>query len=173
MNVPNSDIEIRPMLSNLQFYIGQTGKPEHDPLLDFSLLYDRAELGVRFTLSGLDRINNPYSDKNELYLMILLYDKVGGIGFDLRNFWTLKLNGETMKKYYETIQFTLYKFEPNNRSYDFTNIYQQLKILVLPDEIDKEEIDKETFMNWMTLPQHNEILSTKIPLYHSKEIEND
>lgn len=98
MNVPNSDIDIRPMLSNLQFYIGQTGKTEHDPLLDFSLLYEHAELGVRFTLSGLDRINNPYSDKNELYLMILLYDKVGGIGFDLRNFWTLKLNSETMKK---------------------------------------------------------------------------
>lgn len=63
MNVPNSDIDIRPMLSNLQFYIGQTGKTDHDPLLDFSLLYEHAELGVRFTLSGLDRINNPYSDK--------------------------------------------------------------------------------------------------------------
>ncbi|ARJ08734.1 hypothetical protein B7454_04770 [Staphylococcus lugdunensis] len=173
MGVRNSNLEIRPTLSNLQFYIGQTGKPEHDPLLDFSLLYEHAELGVRFTLSGLNRINNPYKSDNELYLMILLYDKVGAIGFDLRNFWTLKLNGETMKKYYETIQFTLYKFEPNNRSYDFTNIYQQLKILVLPDEIDKEEIDKETFMNWMTWPQHNEILSTKIPLYHRKEIEND
>lgn len=173
MKVPNSDIEIRPMLSNLQFYIGQTGKTEHDPLLDFSLLYDRAELGVRFTLSGLDRINNPYSDKNELYLMILLYDKVGGIGFDLRNFWTLNLNAETMKKPYETIQFTLYKFEPNNRSYDFTNIYQQLKVLVLPAEIDKEEIDKDTFMSWMTWPQQNEILSTKIPIYHRKEINNE
>ncbi|WJA08886.1 hypothetical protein PCL99_07700 [Staphylococcus aureus] len=57
MNVPNSDIDIRPMLSNLQFYIGQTGKTEHNPLLDFSLLYEHAELGVRFTLSGLDRIN--------------------------------------------------------------------------------------------------------------------
>ncbi|HDV4519065.1 TPA: hypothetical protein RIB22_002349 [Staphylococcus aureus] len=173
MNVPNSDINIRPMLSNLQFYIGQTGKPEHDPLLDFSLLYEHAELGIKFTLSGLDKIDNPYNTDNELYLIILLYDKVGGIGFDLRNFWTLNLNAETMKKPYETIQFTLYKFEPNNRSYDFTNIYQQLKVLVLPEEIDKEEIDKDTFMNWMTWPQQNEILSTKIPIYHRKEINNE
>ncbi|HDI7364180.1 TPA: hypothetical protein POU77_002239, partial [Staphylococcus aureus] len=58
-------------------------------------------------------------------------------------------------------------------SYDFTNIYQQLKILVLPEEVDKEKIDKETFMNWMTWSQHNEILSTKIPIYHRKEINND
>ncbi|EGQ0356635.1 hypothetical protein [Staphylococcus pseudintermedius] len=173
MEIPNSDIEIRPMLSNLQFYIGQTGKPEHDPLLDFSLLYEDAELGMRFTLSGLDKINNPFSDKNELHLMILLYDKVGGVGFDLRNFWTLKLNGETMRKSYETVQFTLYKFEPNNRNYDFTNIYQQLKILALPKEIDEQSIEKETFMNWMAMPQQNEILSTKIPIYHQKEINND
>ena len=78
-----------------------------------------------------------------------------------------------MKIPYETIQFTLYKFEPNNRSYDFTNIYQQLKVLVLPEEIGKEEIDKDTFMNWMTWPQQNEILSTKIPIYHHKEINNE
>lgn len=102
-----------------------------------------------------------------------MYDKVGGIGFDLRNFWTLKLDSKTMKNYYETVQFTLYKFESNNRSYDFTNIYQQLKILVLPKEIDKQEIEKETFMNWMTWPQHNEILCTKIPIYHRKDINNE
>ena len=97
MGVGNSNLEIKPTLSNLQFYIGQTGKPEHDPLLDFSLLYEHAELGIKFTLSGLDKIDNPYNTDNELYLIILLYDKVGGIGFDLRNFWTLNLNAETMK----------------------------------------------------------------------------
>lgn len=170
---PNSDIEIRPTLSNLQFYINQTEKPEHDPLLDFSLLYNNAELGVRFTLSGLDRIQNPFNDENEIFLVILLYDKVGGIGFDLRNFWTLNLNAQTMKKTHETIQFTLYKFETNNRSYNFTHIYQQLKILVLPEDIDKEDIDKDTFMSWMTWPHHNEILCTKIPIYHRKEINNE
>lgn len=74
METPNRDNEIRPTLSNLQFYIGQSGKSEHDPLLDFSLLYEHAELGVRFTLSGLDRINNPYKSDNDLYLIILLYD---------------------------------------------------------------------------------------------------
>lgn len=173
MGVRNSNLEIRPTLSNLQFYIGQTGKPEHDPLLDFSLLYEHAELGIKFTLSGLDRINNPYSNNNEIYLVILLYDKTGDIGFELRNFWSLYLDEKIMQKKHETIQFTLYKFEPNSKAYDFTNIYQELKVIALPEEIKENDIDKNIMLNWMSNKHLNEVFATKIPIYHSKEFNDD
>lgn len=56
MKTPNSDGEIRPCLSNFKFYIGQTGQEEDHPLLDFNRLKDGSELGIEFTVSGLNRV---------------------------------------------------------------------------------------------------------------------
>ena len=81
-----------------------------------------------------------------------------------------------MKNYakkHETIQFTLYKFEPNSKAYDFTNIYQELKVIALPEEIKENDIDKNTMLNWMSNKHLNEVFATKIPIYHSKEFNDD
>lgn len=172
MELPNSDIEIRPTLSSYNFYIGQTGKPEHNPLYNFDLLYGGAELGFSFTLSGLNRVNNPYDSENKISILIMYYIKNGQVGFKLNNMWTIDLDEKQMQNTHENFQFTITKtyLEFEQKEYDMYNTYPLLKIIAFPKKINLEEINENILSQWMTWNQTGELLNVKIPMFPERNV---
>lgn len=170
MKTPNSDFEVRPCISNFKFYIGQTGHKEDNPLLDFDRLKDGSELGIEFTLSGLNRIYKN-EDSNAITLAILFYERIGKVGYQLNNLWSIDLDDNDMKSSYRTFNFTITKTysDVSNKVYDMYLNYPLIKIITLHDKIDIENLDKETVSYWMSWPQQNELLNIKIPMIPSVE----
>ncbi|MBA8761761.1 hypothetical protein [Staphylococcus coagulans] len=165
MKTPNSDFEIRPCLSNFKFYIGQTGQKEDNPLLDFNRLKDGSELGIEFTVSGLNRvyIND---ENNAISFVIIYYERVGQVGYKLNNLWSINLNENDMEFSYKTFNLTITKtyLDLADRQYDMYLNYPLIKIITLPDKFNFEELDEETLSHWMTWPHHNELLCVKLPM---------
>ena len=170
MKTPNSDGEIRPCLSNFKFYIGQTGQEEDHPLLDFNRLKDGSELGIEFTVSGLNRVYKN-DESNAISMVILYYERVGQKCFKLNNLWSVNLDDEDMKESYKTFKLTLTKTYLNlvERQYDMYLNYPLIKIITLPEKFDFTELDEETLSHWMTWSQHNELLCVKIPMIPESE----
>ncbi|AVO02345.1 hypothetical protein A9958_07995 [Staphylococcus simulans] len=170
MKTPNSDGEIRPCLSNFKFYIGQTGQEEDNPLLDFNRLKDGSELGIEFTVSGLNRIYIN-DESNAISLVVLYYERVGQIGFKLNNLWSVELNDKDMKDSYKTFKISLAKvyLDLVKRKYDMYLNYPLIKIITLPGKFDFEKLDEETLSHWMTWSHHNELLCAKIPMIPESE----
>ncbi|NHA34006.1 hypothetical protein CD142_10790 [Staphylococcus schleiferi subsp. schleiferi] len=170
MKATNSDGEIRPCLSHFKFYIGQTGHKEDNPLLDFNRLRDGSELGIEFTISGLNRIYIN-DESNAISLVVLYYERVGQIGFKLNNLWSVELNDKDMKDSYKTFKISLTKvyLDLVKRKYDMYLNYPLIKIITLPGKFDFEELDEETLSHWMTWSQHNELLCAKIPMIPESE----
>lgn len=170
MKEPNSDFEIRPCLSNFKFYIGQTEKEENNPLLDFNKLKDGSELGIEFTVSGLNRIYIS-EESNAISLVIIYYEQVGKVGYKLNNLWSINLNDNDMKCSYKTFNFTITKtnIDLSAREYDMYMNYPLIKIITLPEQFNFEKIDEETLSHWMTWPHHNELLCVKLPMIRKAE----
>ncbi|QNR07758.1 hypothetical protein [Macrococcoides canis] len=166
----NSDLELRPCLIGLNYYIGQTGRTEDDPLKDFNRISDGSELGFNFVISGMNKIQNPLMDNNEITLVFLYYDKIGQKGFKVNNLWTMNLNKNDMKQSYLEYKFTLTKiyFDHMDLEYDLTHTYQLLKIFVLPKPVTSDEITEDLVSHWMTWTQLNEIYCSKIPIINRK-----
>ena len=85
MQPPNSDFEIRPCLSEYHFYTNNGKK-----IIDFNELQFGDQLGIEFTLSGLDRIYKNDND-NRISIVVVFYERVGQLGFRLHNIWALYL----------------------------------------------------------------------------------
>ncbi|OOV78856.1 hypothetical protein [Mammaliicoccus fleurettii] len=175
MKIPNSDFEIRPSLSSFNFYISQTGMKEDNPLKDFNRLKNGSELGIRFTLSGLNELDIP-GEKNDILVNIISYDKVGQVGNSVNNIWTINIEASEMKESYKDFQFTLYKVYTDIamediRTYDMTHTFRMLKIFVTDTKFNVELLSEEDLSSIMTETHLNELLCTKIPMIpKSKEV---
>lgn len=168
MNIPNSDFEIRPSLSSFNFYLSQTGQKEDDPLKDFNRISNGSELGIKFTLSGLNEISLP-TEKKELTVNLISYDKVGQVGYSVHNIWTVNIESSEMKNSYKDFQFTLYKIYTDIavdeiRTYDMTHTFRMLKIFITDTNFQVELLSEEELSAIMTETQLNELLCTKIPM---------
>ncbi|WP_314347732.1 hypothetical protein [Mammaliicoccus vitulinus] len=168
MKIPNSDFEIRPSLSSFNFYLGQTGKNEDNPLKDFNRIQNGSELGIRFTLSGLHEIDIP-GEKKDLSVIVISYDKIGQVGNSVNNIWEINIGSEEMKESYKDFQFTLYKIYTDIavdeiRTYDMTHTFRMLKIFVTNTNFNVEKLSEEELSSLMTETQLNELLCTKIPM---------
>ncbi|MES5936948.1 hypothetical protein [Mammaliicoccus lentus] len=173
MKRPNSDFEIRPSLSCFNFYLSQTGNKEDDPLKDFDRIQNGSELGIKFTLSGLNEIDVP-GENEEISVNIISYDKVGQVGNSVNNIWTINLDNEQMNKKFIDFQFTLYKIYTDIavetvKTYDMTHTFRMLKIFVTHTKFDVDDLSEEELSSIMTETQLNELLCTKIPMIPKAE----
>ncbi|MDU1036822.1 MAG: hypothetical protein E7A30_11745, partial [Staphylococcus sp.] len=137
---------------------------------DFNRLKDGSELGIEFTVSGLNRVYKN-DESNAISMVILYYERVGQKGFKLNNLWSVNLDDEDMKESYKTFKLTLTKTYLNlvERQYDMYLNYPLIKIITLPEKFDFTELDEETLSHWMTWSQHNELLCVKIPMIPESE----
>ncbi len=160
MQPPNSDFEIRPCLSEYHFYTNNGKK-----IIDFNELQFGDQLGIEFTLSGLDRIYKNDND-NRISIVVVFYERVGQLGFRLHNIWALYLANEDMEKPFKkfNLDITDIPIAKDGNHYDMYLRYPMLKILTFPDKFNSDKLDEDSAYNLIAIPQHNEILDVKIPM---------
>lgn len=157
---------IRPMISNISFYI-KDEQENKKAIKDFSDLEFNNPLYFDFTLSGINEI----STHKNMYITILYYDKVQppyGLSsvpeYQINEVWQDAISNTSLKYIDYSLKLTDLSFAHGLRNYDFSKNYQNLKIIYTDYQIDFQNINSKELLNLMKHNNKHDLFYTKVSM---------
>ncbi|WP_353419270.1 hypothetical protein PYH66_13700 (plasmid) [Staphylococcus delphini] len=158
--------DLRPMISNISFYI-KDEQENKKVIKDFSELEFNIPLYFDFTLSGINEI--PAHKKT--YITILYYDKVQTSRghpfvpeYQLNEVWQETLINTSSNYIDYSLKLTDLSFAYGLRNYDFSENYQNLKIIYTGHQIDFQNINPKELLSLMKHNNKHDLFHTKVSM---------
>ncbi|UXS37839.1 hypothetical protein MUA34_05435 [Staphylococcus delphini] len=158
--------DLRPMISNISFYI-KDEQENKKVIKDFSELEFNTPLYFDFTLSGINEIPT----HKKIYITILYYDKVQTPRrlplvpeYQLNEVWQETIINTSSEYIDYSLKLTDLSFAYGLRNYDFSENYQNLKIIYTDHQIDFQNINSKELLSLMKHINKHDLFHTKVSM---------